>query len=40
MCTGLPLALGFQVSSLHQRSVVITVTLMNAKAGCAEMRLK
>ena len=30
----------FQVSSLYQRSVVIIVILMKAKAGCAEMRLK
>ena len=40
MCTGLTLALDFQVSSLCQRSVVIIIILMNAKAGCAEMCLK
>ena len=40
MYAGSTLALDLQVSSLYQRSVVITVILMNAKAGCAEMRLK
>ena len=34
------MALDFQVSSLYQRSAVITVILLNTKAGYAEEGLK